>query len=44
MLNLKSMNRRENRDQVDIKEVETKQLIQRINEIENRLFEKEEQV
>lgn len=42
MLNLKSMNRRENRDQVDIKE--TKQLIQRINEIENRLFEKEEQV
>lgn len=44
MLNLKSMNRRENRDQVNIKEVETKQLIQRINEIENRLFEKEEQV
>lgn len=42
MLNLKSMNRRENRDQVDIKE--TKQLIQRINEMENRLFEKEEQV
>lgn len=42
MLNLKSMNRRENRNQVDIKE--TKQLIQRINEIENRLFEKEEQV
>lgn len=44
MLNLKSMNGRENRDQVDNKEVETKQFIQRINETKNRLFEKEEQM
>lgn len=44
MLNLKSMKGRENRDQVDIKEVETEQFIQRLFETKNRLFEKEEQM